>query len=185
MHPRCTNPLTLSSQPYLLGNNNFEQGFYVLGAYANGVNVTSRQGEKFLLQSFTCPTRLEALDRRKYDVPVFRYRYHGDWTNIRLYAGSGAYHGTELEMIFGNSGSVSGISPSKAELRTTRFVQHAWATFANDPVHGLVELGWPVFEQNRKTLAEIAYKNRPDITLVRPDVYDATCPSIELGSQSS
>ena len=42
-------------EPYLLGNNNHEQGYYIIPATANGANVSEADGDLFLLQSFTCP----------------------------------------------------------------------------------------------------------------------------------
>ena len=42
-------------QPYLLGNNNFEQGYYALPDYRKNITVTIAQGDSFLLDSFTCP----------------------------------------------------------------------------------------------------------------------------------
>ena len=154
----------------------------MIPAYANGINFTDAQGERFLLESFTCPNAFEADQRAKYNVPVWLYRYFGDWKNIRLYPDSGAYHGTELEMVFGNSEAVSGIAPSKAEVATTRLMQHAWARFADDPVNGLIELGWPQYVAGEKTLVEIAKDNKPEIRLVKPEKYDGKCDDVTLGS---
>lgn len=120
------------------------------------------------------PSRIHLTDRQ--------LRYSGHWKNLEMYPGSGAYHGTDLEMVFGNSGEVSGIPPLKAEQETTRLMQHAWATFADDPWEGLSKLGWPRFDQSSATLAEIARDNMPRIRLVKPSVYDAQCSSITLGS---
>ena len=159
--------------PYLLGNNNNEQGYYVIPAYAKGINVTTEQGDAFLLSSFTCPNSFEAQNRKKAGVPVYQYRYFGDWANIRLYPTSGAYHGSDLEMIFGNSYGVSGIPPSNPEKQTTSWMQHAWVTFANDPANGLESIGWPQFDEGAKTLARLAYNNNPIPDYVEPSVYDA------------
>lgn len=181
----CLRYLLISSpQPYLLGNNNYEQGYYVIPAYENGINVTTKQGAQFLLESFTCPNAFEAKQRVKYNVPTWRYRYFGHWKNLQLYPGSGAYHGTELEMVFGNSGAVSGIPPSSDEVKTTRLMQHAWATFADNPESGLSGLGWPEYDPKSKTLIEIAYQNKPTIRLVKPSVTDSECGSVKLGGIS-
>ena len=123
----------------------------------------------------------EAHNRRAQGVPVWQYRYFGDWDNIRLYNGSGAYHGSDLEMIFGNSAEVSGISPSDAERRTTKLMQFYWATFARDPHHGLTAVGWPRYKAKRKTLNRLAYNNDPLPSLVLPEEYDSPCETIILG----
>lgn len=156
----------------------------MIPAYENGVNVTKEQGNEFLLSSFTCPNAFEAKQRVKYNIPTWRYRYFGHWKNLQLYPGSGAYHGTELEMVFGNSGAVSGIPPSAKEVKTSRLMQHAWATFADNPDNGLTGLGWPEYDPESKTLIEIANHNQPSIRLVKPSVTDAECSNITLGGVS-
>lgn len=161
--------------PYFLGNNNNEQGFYALSAYARGTNTTKAQGDEFLLSSFTCPNYVEASNRRQYGVPVWLWRYFGDWDNIRLYAGSGAYHGSDMEMIFGNSAQVSGIAPSVDEQHTTAVMQRAWAAFANDPVNGLLELGYPRFAASADTLIRFAYNNSPLPSFVSPLDFAESC----------
>lgn len=123
--------------------------------------------------------------RRKYDVPVWQYRYFGDWDNVRLYDDSGAYHGTESQMIFGNDDVVSGIPSSRAQDKTTRIVQRAWAKFAADPAEGLSRLGWPEYDPEEESLVRIAYANRPRVDFVSPTVYDAPCSTVELGAYAT
>jgi cholinesterase len=85
--------------PYLHGHNDYEQGYYVIPAFAQGRNVTAEQTAQFLLESFVCPHSYEARKRVLAHVPTWVYRYFGDWNNTRLYPTSGAYHGTELHML--------------------------------------------------------------------------------------
>lgn len=170
------------TQPYLLGNNNHEQGFYILSAYAHGVNVTKAQGDEFLLSSFTCPNDFEAHQRLAHHVPVWQYRYFGHWQNLRLYPGSGAYHGTDLEMVLGNDAAVSGIAPSTPEKETTALMQHAWATFADDPVNGLSSIGWPRFDPRNESLIRLALDNSPSPNLAKPELYASPCSTIGLGA---
>jgi len=169
-------------QPYLVGNTNNEQGYYVLPALAAGINATAAESADFLLSSFTCPSGFEASNRQAYGVPVWRFRYFGDWPNLRLYNGSGAYHGSDLEMVFGNDRQVSGIPPSAAEEQTTALMQHAWAVFAEDPMKGLSRLGWPRYDGENATLIELAYNNSPAVRFVKPEVYDAPCSTLALGA---
>ncbi|QIW95499.1 hypothetical protein AMS68_001017 [Peltaster fructicola] len=154
--------------PYFLGNNQNEQGYYALAAYDGGVNTTTAQGNEFLLSSFTCPCYFEASNRHKYGVPVWLWRYFGDWDNIRLYSGSGAYHGSDMQMIFGNSAQVSGIDPSHPEQLTTALMQRTWAAFINDPVDGLTHLGYPGFNTSTESLIRFAYDNDPQPSYVSP-----------------
>ncbi|KAK8127296.1 hypothetical protein PG984_008404 [Apiospora sp. TS-2023a] len=161
--------------PYVLGNNDNEQGYYVISAYGRGTNVTKAQGDEFLLTSFTCPNHAQALSRRAAGVPVWQYRYFGDWDNTRLYTTSGAYHGTDMHMVFGNSEAVTGILPSVAQDKTVVRMQHLWARFAADPVNGLSRAGWPRLEPGSDSLARFAYGNSPEWSFVDPEVLVDRC----------
>ncbi|KAH7088952.1 carboxylesteras-like protein [Paraphoma chrysanthemicola] len=168
--------------PYLHGHNNYEQGYYVIPAFAQGRNVTEAQTAQFLLESFVCPTSYEARNRVAAKVPTWVYRYFGDWDNTRLYPTSGAYHGTELHMILGGSEDASGLPASQAQKATTKLVQRAVAAFADDPKNGLSRLGWPQFDPVKKSWAQIAVSNEPKVTFAKPDQYDGACSNITLGA---
>ena len=113
IHPKqpslTTHPLP---QPQLLGNNHNEQGYYIIPAYGRGINTTLAQQSQFLLESFTCPNAFEARARAAHGVPVWLYRYFGDWPNTQLYPTSGAYHGTEMQMLFGMQSAFLTPTPS-------------------------------------------------------------------------
>ena len=80
---------------------------------------------------------------------MYRFRYFGDWHNLRLYPTSGAYHGADLEMIFGASNDVSGLPISETQRQVQNMMMKAWAAFADDPAHGLVkEMEWPRYDPN-------------------------------------
>ncbi|KAI4649478.1 hypothetical protein J4E93_003798 [Alternaria ventricosa] len=168
--------------PYFHGHNDHEQGYYVIPAFAQGRNVTEAQGDQFLLESFVCPVSHEAHARIDAGVPTWVYRYYGDWNNTRLYPTSGAYHGTELNMIFGGSKDASGLPQTQAQKDTVRLVQRAVAAFTEDPENGLTKLGWPVFDPEKKSWGEIAVGNRAEISFARPEKYDAKCGDVVLGS---
>lgn len=84
-------------------------------------------------------------------------------------------------MIFGNSGAVSGIPPSQAEVQLSRLMQRAWAAFADDPKQGLSRFGWPKYDPQGETLVRLGYENSATPTFVAPSLYDAQCPSETLG----
>jgi cholinesterase len=172
--------LTTSPQPQLLGNNDYEQGYYVIPAYGRGINTTLAQRDQFLLESSTCPNDFEARARTAHGVSVWQYRYFGDWPNTRLYPTSGAYHGTELQMLFGNSKDVSGTAPGAAQVRLTQVMQSAWVAFARDPVGGLEGIGWPKYDLDGETLVRLGYGNSDVVDLVRPEVYSGNCSDVVL-----
>ncbi|KAJ7226989.1 Alpha/Beta hydrolase protein [Mycena pura] len=122
--------------PYLLGNLDNEAGFYrVLNP---ALNMTDAQWSLFNLEGFTCATSRTAAFRAAAGVPTWRYRYFGDWDNLRLYPGSGAYHASELPMLFGTARDTAG-SPTGCVERVSEMVMSAWAVFAGDPTVSLRE----------------------------------------------
>ena len=129
-----------------MGNNDNEAGYYKIAAYGKGVTLSDAAWDEFNRACFTCANSLEAKNRAKF-VPTFLFRYFGDWDNLRLYPTSGAYHGADLEMVFGASADVSELPNSADEQKMIAFVQKAWATFAQDPVYGLTNImGWPRYD---------------------------------------
>jgi cholinesterase len=154
----------------------------VIPAYGRGINTTQAQRDQFLLESFTCPNDFEARARKAHNVPVWQYRYFGDWPNTRLYPTSGAYHGTEMQMLFGNSEDVSGIATTAAQERLTDVMQKAWVAFAKDSVSGLEEFGWPRYAPEKKTLVRLGYQNSAVPDFVKPEVYSWNCSSVVLAS---
>jgi cholinesterase len=171
--------------PYLQGHNDYEQGYYVIPAFAQGRNVTAAQTAQFLLESFVCPVSYEARQRTKAKVPTWAYRYFGDWDNTRLYPTSGAYHGTELHMILGSSEDASGIPATQPQKDTSKLFQRAVAAFAGDPSNGLSKIGWPRFDTGKKSWVEIAVANQPAVTFADPAKYDSTCSSVVMGALST
>ncbi|KAK8029870.1 hypothetical protein PG993_011161 [Apiospora rasikravindrae] len=198
--------------PLLIGNNDFEAGWYKLSAYAARINLTEAQWDLYDERAFTCPSAYTAEYRVRYDVPTWRYRYFGDWDNLRLYnnsaglgpRGSGAYHGSENEMVFGTAADVSGLESSYEEAATSRYMMGAWVAFARDPKRGLTSYGWPLYDPSGKffvlaplrsrtrrtrahyrrfcvnignTLVRLGYQNSPEPSFVAPITYDNHCPT--------
>ncbi|KAK6858393.1 hypothetical protein PG995_006092 [Apiospora arundinis] len=172
--------------PMLAGNNDFEAGWYKLSAWAARINLTEPQWDLYNERAFTCPNAYTTNYRVQYGVPTWRYRYFGDWDNLRLYngsaglgpRGSGAYHGSELEMIFGTAQDVSGLKNSPAEDAMSRYMMGAWAAFARDPQKGLLsEYGWPPYDLAGDTLVRLGYEDSPKPSFVAPSTYDGHCPA--------
>lgn len=84
--------------PYLAGHGDYEAGFYRVSAYGQNITLSPAQWELYNQRAFTCPTKYATDARVQAGVPKWRYRYMGNWPNLRLYEGrdgypdSGAYH---------------------------------------------------------------------------------------------
>jgi carboxylesterase type B len=135
------------------------------------------------MQTFFCPSNLEAADRSRRHTPAWRFQYNADWDNTRLYPTSGAYHGVEFNMIFGESAEITGIAESDAQCQLQDKVRSAWGAFIADPEQGLKALGWPTYNPagefkqinqcnlfsnvfSASTLAEIGLNNDPSVSFV-------------------
>lgn len=171
--------------PLLVGNADHEDGWYRISGWAAKLNFTNADWNLFTERGFTCPSAFSAAYRAQHDVPTWRYRYHGDWDNLRLYngsaglgpRGSAAYHGSDLGLVFGTAQDISGLPNSATENKYTKYVQGAWAAFARDPQSGLTEYGWPQYMSGNATLVELAYDNDVKPKFVDPSIYDASCPA--------
>ena len=172
-------PTTNLHQPYLAGNTNYESGFYKLSAFTTKINLTENQWTNFNLAGFTCPTGTEVAARIEAGVPAYRYRYFGEFPNLVLYPGSGAYHGSDLHMIMGGAQDVTGVNNTEIENFTMQYMMLAWATFARDPAKGLSNvLNWPVYLQNNNTLVRLGLNGDPAASFVSPKIYDGGCAAV-------
>ncbi|OAX81978.1 hypothetical protein ACJ72_03681, partial [Emergomyces africanus] len=137
--------------PVLVGTANYEAGYYRVSAFAAKISLSDEQWNLFNLAGFTCPGDRMAYHRAKYGVPVWRYRYYGEWPNTIIYPGSGAYHGTDVAQVFGTAKDASGgVENTSAERKVSLSMMHAWAIFAGNPRNGLDRLGWPKYNSRLK-----------------------------------
>jgi carboxylesterase type B len=96
---------------------------------------------------FTCPSAEAAGGRVKNGVPTWRYRYMGVWPNTALAPGMGAYHSSEIPMVFGaTERKPNSTSDTPEQAKLSKNMMHAWAEFAKDPDNGLKNLGWPAYD---------------------------------------
>ena len=170
-------------QPFFLGSNDNEVGFYVL-RYAGTDEITLNQTEQNAIGYglFVCLTALDAgtkaIALAKTNSSVHRYEYFGDWPNLRLYPISGAYHMSETSMVFGTMEDLSGEANTALQVTVSDCIQHAWTTFARDPVGGLKGLGWPIYNKSGSTLVRLGYGNETVASYVNHASYDAICKTI-------
>jgi cholinesterase len=170
-------------KPMLVGNTNYEAGLFQTVAAAGGIHFPSSYWDSFDLLGFTCPAATRANISVANNVPVWRYRYFGDFPNLRLTTtpDSGAYHASEIALIFNTSAppvEVSGIPPAtEAETMIADYMRGAWAAFAKDPVNGLktYQGGWPEYNPTEETLIQLAFNNQTGTNPAFPVLYDAAC----------
>ena len=84
--------------------------------------------------------------REEYSMTTYRYQYAGDWPNQNPLEWMGAYHSSDLVMLFGTHEHGTGLSSTPLETETSLRMQDFLLAFMNDPHNGPKELGWPAFE---------------------------------------
>jgi cholinesterase len=140
-------------KPVLLGNNDYEAGIIKVILGAQGIEMSLKQWAILNLQTFTCPTGQTAAGKAAQGVPVWRYRYFGDFPNTRLTINpsSGAWHGSEILSVFGTA-ERSGQKNTAAESVISRYMMGVWAAFAKNPTEGLAAAPykWPQYKYEGK-----------------------------------
>jgi len=122
-------------RPYFIGTTNYEAGLFKLVASASNITTPEIVWDLLNLIAFNCPARSAAQARADAGVPVWRYRYFGEFPNTRLSINppSGAWHGSELPIVWGTSAYASGRPNTAAETSISNYMRGAWAAFAKDP----------------------------------------------------
>ncbi|KAF2667130.1 alpha/beta-hydrolase [Microthyrium microscopicum] len=126
----------------------------------------------------SCASAKASEYRVKAGVPAWRFRYMGVWDNTNVGPDAGAYHSSDVPFVFGTTELRSDkIKDSPEEAKAVKATMTAWATFAKDPVNGLVGLGWPKYDA-ANTLVRIAYNNQSALNVAPAATYDVVCKAI-------
>lgn len=172
--------------PRLHGSNTDEGGSFALDFALLGLVLPPAYWDWHTLAFFGCPTAAsaEGLAQSAPDVPSWRYMYAADYPNMRLTENPslGAYHGAELNPLFGTSESL-GERDTPAEAAMGKYMRAAWAAFAKDPISGLAgeEFGWPVLpagEDDEAQLVVLGLGNATEAVFQPSSVYDSACPAV-------
>ncbi|KAF7876484.1 hypothetical protein EAF04_001574 [Stromatinia cepivora] len=84
---------------------------------------------------FQCPSGIVANSSSAAGYPTCRYYYNATFANIQPFPGLGAYHSSEIPLVFGNLPANS----TPAEISLSALMQKSWADFAKNPQVGT---GW-------------------------------------------
>ncbi|KIW42608.1 uncharacterized protein PV06_06140 [Exophiala oligosperma] len=82
---------------------------------------------------FTCPAGNLANDSRAAGFPTWRYYFNTTFPNTQFFPGSGAYHSSEISLVWGTYPRANATDDEKA---LSQYTQSAWATFARNPPAG-------------------------------------------------
>lgn len=83
--------------------------------------------------SFRCPDALFTADSAAAGIPTWRYVFDGVFPNTQQVNNTGAYHSSEIKIVFGTYERGNATVGQEA---LSAFMRGAWARFARDPVQG-------------------------------------------------
>ncbi|KAB8231411.1 cholinesterase [Aspergillus alliaceus] len=179
--------------PFLAGSAEWEMGlFFVIPLMY--MNLTEDQvaalpvglirplDDLITLIAFTCPTAESIGFRRKYQLPVWRYRnYGGDYNNTKLGPAGSCWHASDVFVLFGTASFVTGVEDSEFEAKAAAYMRDAWTTFAKDPYNGLnTRLHWPQYDPLTKSMIQLSYKQQTEASYTFNWKVDAFCPVIAV-----
>ncbi|KAK4498590.1 hypothetical protein PRZ48_011248 [Zasmidium cellare] len=171
---------TFGRGPTLLGNADYEQGFYKLQYWAlDKLHLAEKFLYSLVQRIATCPAA-QGAEWRANTAPTWRYRYFGEYPSLTLYGpnangsspGSQAYHGSELSLIWGTYEPLT-LVPGNDELKAmSKYMMNAWGAFIRDPHHGLEAFGWPKYKASGSTLVHLGKKDGVGMELGNSTEYD-------------
>lgn len=112
--------------PILIGSNADE------GTLLQYNRPTTLQ-KRFGLFAFQCPAAVVATESHAVGIPTWRYYFNASFPNTNLFDGAGAYHSSEVRLIFG---TYPHRTSTTAQRVLAAKMQKAWADFAKDPEVG-------------------------------------------------
>ncbi|KAF2430910.1 alpha/beta-hydrolase [Tothia fuscella] len=130
----------LSSKPAIIGST-YNEGASLVGPYSiQGPTKDAMQGTNLAI---LCSAVNTTAYRYANNLTTFSYLYDGNFSNISPLPWLGAYHSSELPLIFGVLESPQGNS-SVFEIDVAHRLQDLYVAFAADP-SSLPSLGWPEY----------------------------------------
>ena len=167
-----------TKKPLLIGHNDFEASLFDLIQRLKNITLPQSFWYAFDNARFFCPVADRAAVNAKYNLPTWRYRYFGDWPDMRLSKTiyTGAYHGADVNILLDTIPHGTGIPKStREEIAFGKYMRGAWAAFVSDPERGLREYGWPNYDPDTESLVRLAYMNATELDTASPTPYDSVC----------
>ncbi|KAL4975301.1 Alpha/Beta hydrolase protein [Aspergillus desertorum] len=113
---------------------------------ASEMPTTNRTSTAETQRQWLCKGVEEAKLRYAYGLDTYRYLWAGNFSNISPEPWLGAFHWSDLLMIFGTYEKDAGAVP-ELEVQTSAAMQDFFLAFLKDP-ESLQRRGWPLFEPN-------------------------------------
>lgn len=97
-------------------------------------------------ERFLCGAANSSILRDSIGLRTYRYQYAGNWTNQDPFDWTGAYHSSDLVMLFGTYADDVGPVKEPLERTTSEVMEDLVLAFMRDPYNGPPAMGWPAFD---------------------------------------
>ncbi|KAG4418509.1 hypothetical protein IFR04_008312 [Cadophora malorum] len=124
-----------------------------------------------------CPSIKTTYERLAANRTTHRFFYAGNFTNVSPKPWMGAYHSSELPMVFGTH-DLNGES-GDFEVAVSEAMQDAYLAFARDGGKGLEELNWEAYEMTERKVREYAITGVVDKMVALTEIEDE-CAALGL-----
>ncbi|CZR66959.1 related to triacylglycerol lipase V precursor [Phialocephala subalpina] len=142
--------------PAILGSNaNEGAGFVSYTTNGPGAAALFATTESII----ACPLAKEVRTRNLVGLPTYRYQYAGNFSNISPVDWMGAYHSSELPLLFGTHDQVFKGPSTAFEYNVSHTMEALWLSFASNPSGGPARwtketgyFAWPQYEQTSSSM---------------------------------
>ncbi|RAO67053.1 uncharacterized protein BHQ10_003065 [Talaromyces amestolkiae] len=178
----------IAKTPLIIGSNTNEgAGFVSFTPNGPGATTLFSLTESII----ACPVAAEVKNRNLANLTTYRYQYAGNFSNISPLPWFGAYHSSELPMVFGTHYEYRDAS-TQFQWDVSYAMQALWLSFAEDPSRGPARLAldgvaanpnnssyfaWPTFQQGSSNMLLFA-ENQTVMQLTTSARIDDYCPTL-------
>ncbi|KAJ5668896.1 hypothetical protein N7462_009966 [Penicillium macrosclerotiorum] len=174
----------IAKTPLIIGHNTNEGAGFVSFTPSGPGQAALDSATKII----SCPVAAEVKNRNSGNLPTYQYEYAGNFSNVSPLSWFGAYHSSELPLIFGTHFQYGGPSTS-FEWDVSYAMEALWLSFAENPTRGPTRLAlgdvainpgnksyfaWPQFHQGSSNMLVFA-QNGKVMQLVSPNNTDDGC----------
>ncbi|KAH8195811.1 hypothetical protein TruAng_010024 [Truncatella angustata] len=162
---------SVAALPTILGSNR-DDGVPFVPYDPDGVNATLAFA--VTLQYFFCPAYKSANNRIAAGAPVFRYEFSGNFSNVSPRPWMGAWHNSELPLLFGTHSDYRGPSTT-LENETSVVLQDAWLSLVSGGALGTLAQDWPLYDRSAGSLIR-EFGNGVAVQTTNFQEWESLCP---------
>ncbi|KAF4554546.1 Carboxylesterase-like protein 20 [Elsinoe fawcettii] len=162
--------------PGIIGSNTNEGAGFVAFTESGPGDTALKAATQ---NTIACPVAAEVKNRQLAGLSTYRYQYAGNFTNVSPVSWFGAYHSSELPLLFGTHFQYRGQS-TFFEYQVSHFMEELWLSLVANPAAGpKIANGfvWPLYNASADTMVQFA-NGTTKVQLVSGQIIDGDCPNL-------